>query len=172
MQIGVGLHQVRGGGSGRQRGAWSAAVAITFHPTAQHLLAAITHTVTYCFWLQLHSYTMTHCFWLQLQGYTLFLAAVTKLYMVLGCSYTHSYTFVWLQVHAQLHIFCCCCKYTHSYALFWAAITHTVTHCFWLQLCIKLHCFWMQLHTHTHRVTHHLWLQLHSDTIVLAAITQ
>ena len=110
----MGLHQVRGGGSGRQRGAWSAAVAITFHPTAQHLLAAITHTVTYCFWLQLHSYTMTHCFWLQLQSYTWFLAAVTHT-LLFGCKYTHSYA-LFLG-----------CNYTHGYTLFLAAIMHKVT---------------------------------------------
>ena len=36
---GVGLHGVEGGGRAGQRGSWSAAVAVTFHPTAQHLLA-------------------------------------------------------------------------------------------------------------------------------------
>ena len=161
MQIGVGLHQVRGGGSGRQRGAWSAAVAITFHPTAQHLLAAITHTVTYCFWLQLHSYTMT-----------LFLAAITRLHIISGCSYkvihgsglqlhtqlhfclaastrTVTHFLLLLQVHTQLRIVLGC-NYTHGYTLFLAAIMHKVT-------------LFLDAITHTHT---------QSDTSFMAAITQ
>ena len=140
-----------------------------------------------CNYTQLHivsgcNYTATHCFWLQLQGYTLFLAAIIKLYMVFGYIYTHTYTFVWLQVHTQLHIFFCCmytqlhivlrCNYIHSYTLFLAAIIHKVT----LFLDAITHT-----HTHTHTewhiiygcsytVTQWFWLQSHSDIFFLAAI--